>query len=191
MGGAYLQNITGGAGSTMCTSVYNWALYCQCKWLCRKLFKSVQRVYEIGITGSMGPQTPVKMITMSWRRLPGGGYCATHIVHYDHSPLDLNDSLIFVAMQWQCHVNGLCVDEIIFSLNNKDWCLWGYNTIKCNCIWWSPTISRTMQSLRFFAQVLWPPWPPWISKQLQLVATMTIMAIYMYIIHFDYYIHHE
>ena len=55
-------------------------------------------MYEIGITGSMGPQTPVKMITMSWRRLPGGGYCATHIVHYDHRPLDLNDDLIAMVM---------------------------------------------------------------------------------------------
>ena len=107
MGGAYLQNITGGPESTWCTSVYNWALYCRCKWLCRKLFKSVQRVHEIGITGSMGPQTPVKMITMSWRRLPDGGYCATHIVHYDHRPLDLNDGLIL----WRFDGNAMSMGQ--------------------------------------------------------------------------------
>ena len=31
-----------------------------------------------GITGRMGPQTPLKMITMSWMR-PLGGYCAIRI----------------------------------------------------------------------------------------------------------------
>ena len=40
--------------------------------------------YGMDITGGMGPQTPLKMITMNWRQ-PPGGYCAIHIaVSYRH-----------------------------------------------------------------------------------------------------------
>ena len=39
---------------------------------------------SMDITGGMGPQTPLKMITMNWRQTPGG-YCAIHIaVSYRH-----------------------------------------------------------------------------------------------------------
>ena len=189
MGGAYLQNITGGPESTWCTSVYNWALYCRCKWLCRKLFKSVQRVHEIGITGSMGPQTPVKMITMSWRRLPGGGILCDSYRSLWPSTTRLERWSNFVAIRWQCNVDGTGQAKLKFKLDFPGnlglaafaiLAMFQFNLCKsffvrqrdnffakqsglmslrvqCKYIWWSPTISPTMQSLWFIAQVLWPP----------------------------------
>ena len=91
-----------------------------------------------GITGRMGPQTPLKMITMSWMR-PLGGYCAIRI------NISLSSHIISQHITYHTINISLSSHRYTIKLQTID------DIVQCGCNYGNQFCIQTMEIL--FANV--------------------------------------